>query len=40
MENKKQKTKKWFQQEKSNGKQPEMKKTWKPQIPERFSFKK
>jgi hypothetical protein len=31
MENKKQKTEKWFQQEKSNGKQPEMQKTWKPQ---------
>jgi hypothetical protein len=38
MENKKQKTEKWFQQEKSNGKQPEMQNTWKPQIPERFSF--
>jgi hypothetical protein len=31
MENKKQKTEKWFQQEKSNGKQPEKPKTWKPQ---------
>jgi hypothetical protein len=40
MENKKQKTEKWFQQEKSDGKQPEMLKTWKSQIPERFSFKK
>jgi hypothetical protein len=34
------KTEKWFQEEKSNGKQPEMQKTWKSQIPERFSFKK